>query len=74
VGDAAFANANTTATATAALATALATTAATTKNVEGNVWVTGQWLAAAGEDLLVAVDLLIFIRILICLMEDRCWL
>jgi hypothetical protein len=33
---------------TIATATPLATTTAT--KVEGNIWVTGQWLAAGGED------------------------
>jgi hypothetical protein len=45
----ASADADATATATAT-ATALATTTATAKKVEGDVWVTGQRLAAAGED------------------------
>jgi hypothetical protein len=42
-----FADTNATTTATA---TALATATATATKVDGNVWVTGQWLAAAGED------------------------
>jgi hypothetical protein len=70
----ALATAAATATATAT-ATDLAAATANATKVEGNVWVTGQRLAAGGGGggRLVAADLLVFIRMLIFL-NGRFWL